>query len=139
MLEQFLEFAVNHWILSSIWVVLLVLLIRTEGARGGASLSPAQVTQLINKEDATVVDIRAKDEFRAGHLPNSINIPARDMQKRMSELDKFKDKPVILICKTGTTAGATGSILTKAGFTKLSKLKGGIMEWQGSNLPLVKE
>ena len=138
MLEQFLEFVINHWVLSLIWVVLFILLIRTEGARGGTALSPSQVTQLINKEEAAVIDIRAKEDFRAGHLPNSINIPARDMQKRLSELDKYKDKPVILICKTGTTAGATGSILAKAGFTKLNKLRGGIMEWQGSNLPLVK-
>ncbi|MEJ2045385.1 MAG: rhodanese-like domain-containing protein [Reinekea sp.] len=138
MLEQFLEFAINHWILASIWLVLFVLLIITEGARGGKALSPAQVTQLINKEDATVIDIRAKDDFKSGHLPNSINIPARDMQRRMSELQSYKDKPVILICKTGTTAGATGAILAKEGFTNLSKLRGGIAEWQSSNLPLVK-
>jgi rhodanese-related sulfurtransferase len=138
MLEQILEFVVNHWLLTSIWVVLFILLMRNEGARGGAALSTAQVTQLINKEDAKVVDIRAKDEFKTGHLPNAINIPAKDMQKRITELDAFKDVPIILICKTGTTAGATGSVLAKAGFTKLNKLKGGILEWQGSNLPLVK-
>jgi rhodanese-related sulfurtransferase len=138
MLEQILEFVVNHWLLTSIWVVLFILLMRNEGARGGAALSTAQVTQLINKEDAKVVDIRAKDEFKTGHLPDAINIPAKDMPKRMTELDAFKDVPIILICKTGTTAGATGSLLTKAGFTKLNKLRGGILEWQGSNLPLVK-
>jgi len=139
MLEQFLEFVVNHWILSSIWVVLFALLMKTEGSRGGAAISPAQVTHLVNKENAKVVDIRAKDEFRTGHLPNAINIPARDMHKRITELDSFKDSPVILICKTGTTAGATGGILTKAGFSNLHKLRGGIMEWQSSNLPLVKD
>jgi rhodanese-related sulfurtransferase len=138
MLEQILEFVVNHWLLTSIWVVLFILLMRNEGARGGAALSTAQVTQLINKENAKVVDIRAKDEFKTGHLPDAINIPAKDMPKRMTELDAFKDVPIILICKTGTTAGATGSLLTKAGFTKLNKLRGGILEWQGSNLPLVK-
>lgn len=138
MLEQFLEFVINHWILSTLWIVLFILLIRTEGARGGKALSPAQVTQMINKEEATVLDIRGKDEFRAGHLPDAINIPARELQKRITELDSYKDKPLILICKTGTTAGASGAVLSKAGFTNLSKLRGGILEWQGSNLPLVK-
>ncbi len=138
MLEQLLEFVINHWILSSVWAVLLILLIKVEGSRGGAAISPAQVTQLINKENAKVIDIRAKDEFRAGHLPAAINIPARDLPKRMSELDAFKETPIILICKTGTTAGASGSLLAKAGFTKLNKLRGGILEWQSSNLPLVK-
>jgi rhodanese-related sulfurtransferase len=138
MLEKILEFVVTHWALSGVWVVLFILLMRNEGARGGTALSTAQVTHLINKKDAKVVDIRTKEDFRAGHLPESINIPAKDMQKRMTELDAFKDQPVILICKTGTTAGATGTLLAKAGFTQLNKLRGGIMEWQGSNLPLVK-
>lgn len=138
MLEQLLEFVINHWILSLVWVALLILLIRSEGSRGGKAISPSEVTQLINKEDAKVIDIRSKDDFRKGHLPDAINIPARDVQKRLSEIEGFKEQPVILICKTGTTAGATGSILAKAGFTQLKKLRGGIMEWQGANLPLVK-
>ncbi len=138
MLEQLLEFIINHWILSSIWVVLFVLLVRTESARGGKSITPAEVTQLINKEEATVVDIRNRDDFKSGHLPNSINIPARDLEKRLSELQAYKEKPVILICKTGTTAGASGALMTKQGFTNLNKLRGGITEWQASNLPLVK-
>lgn len=138
MLEQLLEFVMNHWILSLIWVTLLILLIRTEGSRGGKAISPSEVTLLINKEDAKVIDIRSKEDFRNGHLPNAINIPARDVQRRLSEIEAYKEQPVILICKTGTTAGATGSLLSKAGFTRLSKLRGGIMEWQGANLPLVK-
>lgn len=138
MLEQLLEFVINHWLLSSLWVVLLVLLVKVEGSRGGTAISTAQVTHLINKEDAKVIDIRTREEFRAGHLPDALNIPARDLQKRMSELDAYKDTPIILVCKTGTTAGASGSLMAKAGFTKLNKLRGGILEWQGSNLPLVK-
>ncbi|EAR09569.1 rhodanese-like domain-containing protein [Reinekea blandensis] len=138
MLEQLLEFVLNHWILSLIWVTLLILLIRSEGSRGGKAISPTEVTLLINKEDAKVIDIRSKEDFRNGHLPNAINIPSRDVQKRLSEIEAYKDQPIILICKTGTTAGATGSVLAKAGFTKLNKLRGGIMEWQGANLPLVK-
>lgn len=139
MLEKLFEFAVNHWLLSSIWAILLFLLIKTEGERGGAAISPSHATHLINKEDAKVVDIRSKEEFRSGHLPNAINIPSKDINKRMSELEAFKEKPIILICKTGTTAGATGGILAKAGFTQLNKLRGGIMEWQNGNLPLVKD
>lgn len=139
MLEKALEFAVNHWILTLLWVGLALLLMKTEGARGGQALSPQQVTQKINNEDAKVIDIRAKDEFNKGHLPNAVNIPARDVQKRIGELEPFKAQPIILICKTGTTAGATGAVLAKAGFTSLFKLRGGILEWQSSNLPLVKK
>jgi rhodanese-related sulfurtransferase len=139
MLEQFFEFFTTHWQLSSVWLILFFLLIKTEGARGGAAVSPSQMTQMINNENAKVVDIRSKDEFRAGHLPNALHIPAKDVLKRINELEAFKDTPVILICKTGTTAGASGAILAKAGFNKLHKLRGGILEWQGSNLPLVRD
>lgn len=138
MFEQVLEFVMTHYILTSVWIVLFVLLIRTEGARGGKALSTAEVTHLINKEDAKVIDIRSKDDFRAGHITGAINIPAREMPKRVSELDAFKDTPVILVCKTGATAGATGGQMAKLGFTKLHKLQGGILEWQSNNLPLLK-
>lgn len=138
MLEQILEFVVNHWVLSLIWAVLFILLIKTEGARGGAAVSNAQATALINNENAKVLDIRARDDFQAGHLPNAINIPSKDMQTRMSELNAYKDENIIIVCKTGTTAGAIGAILAKHGFTKLHKLRGGILEWKGNNLPLVK-
>jgi rhodanese-related sulfurtransferase len=119
MLEQFFEFFTTHWQLSSVWLILFFLLIKTEGARGGASVSPSQMTQMINNE--------------------ALHIPAKDVLKRINELEAFKDTPVILICKTGTTAGASGAILAKAGFNKLHKLRGGILEWQGSNLPLVRD
>ncbi|MHA7880378.1 MAG: rhodanese-like domain-containing protein [Saccharospirillum sp.] len=138
MLEQLFEFVINHWILTSIWFALLIALLVTESSKGGKGVSPQQATILINTQDALVVDIRPKDEFRKGHLPNAVNIPSRDMQKRMTELEKHKDKPIILVCRTGTTAGASGAMLAKAGFNQLHKLRGGIMEWQNSSLPLVK-
>lgn len=138
MLEQVLEFVVNHWLLTGIWIVLFFVLIRTEGARGGKALSTLEATQMINKEDAKVVDLRSKDEFRSGHLPDAIHIPAKDMPKRVTELDAFKEQPVILICKTGATAGATGMMMAKSGFTQLYKLQGGILEWQSNKLPLIK-
>ncbi|TCS43022.1 rhodanese-like domain-containing protein [Reinekea marinisedimentorum] len=138
MLEQLLEFVVNHWVLSLIWAVLLILLIKTEGARGGAAVSNAQATALINNENAKVLDIRSRDDFLAGHLPNAINIPSKDLQIRLSELNAYKDENLIIVCKSGTTAGAIGTILNKQGFTKLHKLRGGILEWKGNNLPLVK-
>lgn len=139
MFDQFIEFIARHWLLSSAWLILLILLIRHESNRTGPALSSAEVTRLINKEDASVIDVRGKDEFRTGHLPGAINIPARELQKRSSELSHLKGKPIILICKTGTTAGSSAAVLLKAGFKNLNKLRGGIIEWQNSHLPLVKD
>lgn len=138
MLQQLLEFVINHWILSTIWAALLAALLVTESSKGGKGVSPQQATTLINTQDAKVVDLRTKDEFRKGHLPGAINIPSRDFANRMSELDNYKEKPLILVCKTGTSAGASGALLAKAGFKQLHKLRGGVLEWQNSSLPLVK-
>jgi len=137
-MEQFLEFIVNHYILASLWLAIFIAVILNENARGGQQLSPQQATQLINSQDAVVVDIRKKDEFRSGHLPNAINIPAASINSSLGQLEPYKDKPVILVCKTGTTTGAVGSALKKAGFANVTRLKGGILEWQGSSLPLIK-
>ncbi|TXR54140.1 rhodanese-like domain-containing protein [Reinekea thalattae] len=138
MLEQILEFIANHWVLSSIWAILLLLLLKTESGRGGSSISNQEATQLINKQDAKIIDLRNRDDFQSGHLPNAINIPAKDMQTRMSELSAYKDEHLILVCKTGTTASASGTVLAKEGFNKLHKLKGGMMDWKANNLPVVK-
>ena len=137
-MEQFLEFIVNHYLLASLWLAIFIAVILNENARGGQQLSPQQATQLINSQDAVVVDIRKKDEFRSGHLPNAINIPAASINSSLGQLEPYKDKPVILVCKTGTTTGAVGSALKKAGFANVTRLKGGILEWQGSSLPLIK-
>ncbi len=137
-MEQLIEFLGNHPILCSTWFGLMAAIIWSEGARGGAQVSPAQATAMINREDAVVVDIRKKEEFRTGHLPEAINIPAANIESRIGELEPYKSKPVILVCKAGTSAGAAGASLRKAGFENVSRLKGGIMEWQSNKMPLVK-
>lgn len=139
MIEQMLEFMINHWILTSIWSVIIILLVLHEGSRGGLQLSPAQVTRMINNDNAVVVDIRKKEDFRTGHLPESINIPAAGFETHLGQLEIYKKRPMILVCKTGTTAGAVGLVLKKAGFDQVTRLKGGITEWQSNNLPLVKK
>lgn len=138
MLEQIIEFMTNHWILTSLWSAILILVLLNEGARGGDQLSTAQVTRLINNEDAVVVDIRKKEDFRTGHLPESINLPSTGFANHLGQLEPYKTRPIILVCKTGTTAGSVGVILKNAGFEQVTRLKGGIMEWQANSLPLVK-
>lgn len=139
MIEQLLEFMANHWILTSIWSVIIILLVIHEGERGGSQLSTTQVTRMINNENAVVIDIRKKEDFRTGHLPDSVNIQAQGFETHLGQLEIYRDRPIILICKTGTTAGAVGLILKKAGFDNVTRLKGGITEWQSHGLPLVKK
>ncbi|MEX0584217.1 MAG: rhodanese-like domain-containing protein [Natronospirillum sp.] len=138
MLELF-DFVSQNWILAAIWVGFLVLLIVSESARGGKSLSPQQATTLINTRDAVVVDVRKSDEFGKGHLPSAINIPSAKIKDRLGELEKHKEKPIIVVCQLGQSAGAAGAELRKAGFNEVYRLKGGVAEWRSSRMPLVKK
>ena len=137
-MEQFIEFAVNHPVLVGLFVVLLVLLMITEMRKGGQTITTQELTQLINRDDALVLDVREKKDFTKGHIVDAINIPAAKLKERLSELDKYKERPVVVVDTMGQHAGAAGKQLMDAGFTNVKRLKGGLGTWQGENLPLVK-
>lgn len=135
---EFFDFVSQNWILVAVWFAFLGWLVFSESSRGGKTLSPQQVTNLINTQDAVVVDVRKPEEYARGHVPNAISIPATKIKDRVSELNKHKDKPIIVVCQAGHSAGAAGAELTKAGFEQVYRLKGGVLEWQNSRMPLVK-
>ncbi|HDZ55674.1 MAG TPA: rhodanese-like domain-containing protein [Pseudomonas xinjiangensis] len=137
-LQQFFEFIGNHYLLTTAFLVVLTLLIVTEGRKAGKSITTQQATNLINRENAVVVDVRPKKDFAAGHIVDSLNIPHDSLPKRLVELDKYKDKPLILVCANGQHAGAYAKQLKAAGHNHVSRLSGGIASWRADNLPLVK-
>ena len=137
-MEQLFEFATNHWILVSIFIGLLFLLIWDSGQKAGPKVSTHEATRLINTENAKIVDIREKGEFSAGHIVDSINMTNAQIKDRITELEKFKDSPIIVVCKSGQTASVASKTLKDNGFPQVYRLQGGIMEWQNNNLPLVK-
>lgn len=137
-IEKFAEFLGNHYLLAISFLVVLTLLIITEGRKAGKSITTQQATNLINRENAQVVDIRPKKDYAAGHIVDSINIPHDSLATRLVELDKYKDKPIILVCANGQHAGAYAKQLKAAGHNHVHKLVGGISGWRADNLPLVK-
>jgi rhodanese-related sulfurtransferase len=106
----------------------------------GASkeVSVQQAVQLINRRDAVVLDVRDAQEYASGHIANARHIPAADVAKRIAELDKVKQRPVIVACRTGARAAAACAQLRKNGFAEVFVLKGGIVGWQQASLPLEK-
>jgi len=137
-MDQLFAFVGGHPYLVGLFVVLLALFVRNEMTRGGATLSAQEVVNLVNNEGAVVVDIRDKAEFEEGHIVDAINIPFSNLDARVDELKKFQDKPVVIACKMGQHSGAAGTALRKAGFENVSRLRGGITEWRGQSLPVVK-
>lgn len=138
MFDSFLTFVLAHPVLSGLWVVLVIAFIVNESRRGGATLSPQQVVDLINRQGAVVVDLRERKDFTAGHIVGAVNIPSAVLESRLGEIENRKTHPVVLVCAMGQHAGAAGTTLRKAGFTQVTRLGGGMNEWRNSNLPLVK-
>ncbi|MDH2243409.1 rhodanese-like domain-containing protein [Pseudomonas sp. GD03909] len=137
MLANLIEFVSNHYVLSSLFVVLLILLFITETRKGGKSLSNRELTALVNSDEGVVLDVRAKKEFDAGHIVDALNIPYEKLVSRTGELEKHKAKTIIVVDAIGQHAGTACRELQKAGFTA-AKLSGGISSWRGDNLPVVK-
>ena len=141
-MQDYMEFARNHLVLCLAWVVLLVLVIVTtfKGLFSKVkTVSRGEATHLINKQDAVVVDVRSRDDYRKGHISGAVNLAAADIKKgNLAEIEKFKTQPVIVVCATGQSAGESASQLSAAGFVNVSVLKDGISGWSGENLPLVR-
>lgn len=97
-----------------------------------------EATRLMNQGPTVVVDVRDEKEYAAGHLPRARHIPLKELDKRVAELAKFKEKPVIVTCRTGPRAGAACRALKRAGFSNVYLLKGGVNAWQQASLPLEK-
>ncbi|MCZ6503226.1 MAG: rhodanese-like domain-containing protein [Gammaproteobacteria bacterium] len=138
MVEQLFEFAGNHYILIGILLFLTVAFVINEGKRGGAAISPTNLVTLVNREGAVIVDIRDGKEFGNGHIAGAVSMPFSSFDSRLEELESFKDKPIVLVCKIGQHAGTIGRRLKARGYENVRRLAGGMGEWTASNLPVVK-
>ena len=106
--------------------------------RGFKGLRPAEVTALVNRENALVVDLRPAAEFEKGHIPGSKNVQMAQFDPENKALAGAKSLPVVAVCKTGVTSVDAARRLRKAGFEKIHVLEGGIGAWQQADLPLAK-
>lgn len=120
------------------FAVLLVLFVHNEVRRGGRTVTAQQLVELVNRQGAVVLDVRDKQEYKAGHIVDAVNIPHAAVAARVGELNKYRAKPLVVACKMGQHAGSVGTTLRKAGFENVSRLRGGVTEWRNQNLPVVK-
>lgn len=116
----------------------LILLWTLVVQRGVKEIDTRVAVQLINYENAAIVDVRDDSEYANGHLPNSKHIPAEKMGERWKELEKYKDKPIVMIYRGGVRSSSASALLKKNGFLRIFNLMGGIDAWKRANLPIVK-
>ncbi|MBI1285473.1 MAG: sulfurtransferase [Thiobacillus sp.] len=113
-------------------------LVRRIRAGGFTFITSDELYESLGKGDGPVaVDVRGDEEFggELGHLQGALNIPVEDLSHRIGELDSFKGKSVVLICRTDKRSAKAAGILSKAGFRSVAVLRGGMVEWAQRGLP----
>ena len=138
-MQQLIEFAGKHALLSGGFVLVFLILIWTEitrRTRGFIELSPAQAIPLINQKNTVVVDVSSSADFHKGHILEARNIMLSRFKKPDAELQKLKDKDILVACKSGQTAQSAASALVKLGAARVAVLKGGMMQWTADKYPV---
>jgi rhodanese-related sulfurtransferase len=138
----FIEFVKDQYLLSIIWVVLVVVLVYSFVSpllSKTKRVNNHQATLLINKEDAIVLDIRPLKDFKAGHIIDARQLKPEDVREaNFAKLEKHKEQPIIVVCAMGNLASGTATKMVKAGFSQVYVLSGGMNAWQGASLPVSK-
>ena len=140
-MEQFIEFMLNHSVLSLALVWIVGLLIAGELRRqisGIKQVGPAEATHLLNHQDAVLLDVRDKSEYQEGSLPGAVSLPYSQIVEDRAKLEKYRQRPVIVFCKNGQQGARTCSILRKQGFENIYNLDGGLLAWRTANMPVQK-
>ena len=141
MIEQIFEFAQNHWMLSLSAAVILALLIFEElkgKAAGLTKLSAQDVSIMLNRESAVVMDLREQKSFLNGHILGSINANKDNLDNELKKISSHKELPLILVSDNDANISNTAAKLRKLNFTKIYMLSGGINAWKEAQLPLNK-
>ena len=140
-MEKFPIFVINHPYLFSLLFVILTLLIWNifGGMVGGVKLLTAdEATQLINREDAELIDIRSQKEFENGHIINAKNFSLHELPEKLNKYRKNNSKGIIFYCSNGSVSLKEAQKLVKQGEEMIYCLRGGIISWTNANLPLTK-
>lgn len=142
LMNNIIGFFFNHWILSIIFIMLLVAILTNEWSLrsfGLPSLSPLNAVDFINHSDATVFDVRPANAYQEAHILGSLNVPVAQFNQKLKNLEKYKDKPLIVTCNVGQEAAKAATLLKAQGFTQIFLLQGGLQAWRAAGLPLTKK
>jgi rhodanese-related sulfurtransferase len=141
MSASLLAFAQTQPLASAALVALTIAIVYTEIARrltGYKRLTPAELTALVNREDALVLDVSAATDYEKGHIAGAKSLPAAQVEPEHKLLGKARERPVAVVCRTGQASADVAKKLVKAGWTRVHWLEGGLPSWQQADLPLVK-
>jgi rhodanese-related sulfurtransferase len=136
-----MQFIQNNWPLVLVLIVsggMLVWPLVQRRLSSAREIGALAATQLINRQNAVVLDLRETKEYEGGRVPNAVHIPLSQLARRSQELAKFTARPVIAYCDRGNRSRMAVSQLTKLGFTEVFTLHGGLRAWSEAGMPLEK-
>lgn len=138
-MKFFFDFVIANWML---WLIALssgaMLLIPLVQKAGQGALSAEGAVQLINRQKAVVVDIRAPEEFAEGHVTGARNVPLDQLEAKLAGTVKNKSLPLLIVCASGARAQRAVAVAKKLGYEQAQALSGGLKSWKDANLPLEK-
>ncbi|MBV7317499.1 rhodanese-like domain-containing protein [Shewanella sp. NIFS-20-20] len=141
-MQEYIEFLKAHPMLSLAWVGLFIALLVTmvkSSLSKVKNVNNHELTMMINRQDAKVIDVRGKEDFKKGHIAGALNVPMADIKNNQAtSLEKFKTSPIVMVCSAGMTSSQAAQLLISQGFEQVYNLKGGMGEWQSANLPVQK-
>lgn len=140
-MQDISTFISNHTALSGAAFILIVLLMIVEFLRlkrNAFFVSPMKATQLINHDNAVVIDIRSKEAYNQGHIIDSEILSTTEIQNNPKKIERFRSKPIIIVCNSGVESQKLAAVLLKRGYNAYS-LAGGLRAWSNAQMPLVKE
>lgn len=138
-MDQYIEFATNHYLLAFSLVCVIFLLIQdliSNSFNKFENISPLIAVTKMDNNNSVVVDVRELNEFGKSHIENAINVPLGKLEEKLTSLEKHKQHPVIVTCQTGARSAAACKTLTKAGFEHVFNMTGGMQSWEDYKLPV---
>jgi rhodanese-related sulfurtransferase len=139
-MNRLLEYTAHHPFLVAAAAILAVLAIVIEirqRAAGTFAVAPGDAVRLANG-GALILDVRDSGDYDAGHIIDARHVPAAEIGQRAESFKKYKEKPVLVYCESGSASAGAARALRASGFSKVVSLKGGLGGWRQENLPLVK-
>lgn len=139
--QELVAFLGRHPLLSLALIGLTLAIVGNELMglfRGFRGIRPAELTGLVNRDNALVVDLRPAADFEKGHIPGAKNVQPSQFDPEHKSLAAAKSLPIVLVCKNGQASADAARRLRKAGFERVHVLDGGIGAWQQADMPLAK-
>jgi rhodanese-related sulfurtransferase len=136
------KFVIENWYLVAAMVMSGGYLIWPEIQKmlgASAEVGTLEAVQLINQKNAVMLDVREATEYAGGRIANAKQIPLSQLASKLKELEKFKEKPIIVTCRAGLRSASAVKVLKQNAFNQVYQLKGGLTAWQQANLPLEKQ